>query len=101
MMQAMSRATQPSATITLRERGQVTIPADVREEAHVEAGAVFECHVEDGRIIMTPKVLIDADQAWFWTERWQAMEREADHDFSRGRSASFDDLDGFLDDLEA
>ena len=100
-MQAMSSDTQPTATTTLRERGQVTIPADVREAAHVEAGAVFECHVEDGRIIMTPKVLVDADQAWFWTERWQTMEREADDDFARGRSASFDDVGGLLNDLES
>jgi AbrB family looped-hinge helix DNA binding protein len=100
-MQAMSSPPQPTATITLRERGQVTIPADVREAAHIEAGAVLECHVEEGRIVMTPKVLIDADQTWFWTRRWQTMEREADDDFARGRSASFDDVEGLLDDLES
>jgi AbrB family looped-hinge helix DNA binding protein len=100
-MQPVSSVTRPIATVTLRERGQITIPADVREAARVEAGAVFECHVEDGRIVMTPKVLVDADQAWFWTARWQKMEREADDDFAAGRSVSFDDVDGFLDDLES
>lgn len=29
--------------------------------------------------------LISRDQAWFWTEEWQAKEREADQDIQRGR----------------
>lgn len=29
--------------------------------------------------------LISKDQAWFWTEEWQAKEREADQDIRRGR----------------
>lgn len=100
-MRIMSQSNRASSTTTLRERGQITIPSVVRDAAHVEAGAVLECHVEDGRIVMTPKVLVDADQAWFWTKRWQAMEREAGADFADGRSASFDTVESLLDDLES
>jgi len=100
-MRIMSEISRVSSTTTLRERGQITIPSEVRDAAHVEAGAVLECRVEDGRIVMTPKVLVDADQAWFWSERWQAMERKADSDFTDGRSASFADVDALLDDLES
>ena len=42
----------------------------------------------------------DAGQRWFWTERWQRMEREADADFAAGRFAQFDDLEGFIADLD-
>ena len=28
---------------------------------------------------------IPPDQAWFWTERWQQMEREAQADIDAGR----------------
>ncbi len=97
----MSKAMRVRSTTTLRERGQITIPSEVRDAAHVEAGAVLECHVEDGRIVMTPKILVDADQAWFWTERWQAMERDADADFAAGRSASFATVEALLHDLES
>ena len=97
----MSKAMRVRSTTTLRERGQITIPSEVRDAAHVEAGAVLECHVEDGRIVMTPKILADADQAWFWTERRQAMERDADADFAAGRSASFATVEALLDDLES
>jgi antitoxin MazE len=42
-----------------------------------------------------------SEQHWFWSERWQQMEREADADIAAGRERSYDDLDGFMDDLEA
>lgn len=45
----------------------------------------------------------DPDQAWFWTEEWQARERAADADKAAGRSTAFrsgDDLLAHLDALE-
>ncbi len=38
----------------------------------------------------------DDTQAWFWSERWQQMEREADADFATGRYVTFDDVESFL-----
>lgn len=42
-----------------------------------------------------------AGQEWFWTERWQQMEREADEDYAAGRYKTFDNVDDFLADLDA
>jgi hypothetical protein len=39
-------------------------------------------------------------QSWFWTDRWQRMEREADVAIAAGRVAEFDDVEGFLADPE-
>ncbi len=41
-----------------------------------------------------------ADQAWFWTERWQTMEQEAQDDITAGGIETFDSTDEFLADLE-
>ena len=38
-------------------------------------------------------------QAWFWTERWQEMEREADADYAAGRFKSFATPQEFLAEL--
>lgn len=86
---------------TLRDRGQMTLPAEIREALHIDAGALLVVEVDDGRIVLTPKVLVDVDQSWFWTERWQRMERQADEDFSSGRSKVLEGVDAFLDDLDA
>jgi hypothetical protein len=39
---------------------------------------------------------VPADQAWFWTDRWQQMEREADSDIAAGRTTVVDGLDGLM-----
>lgn len=44
---------------------------------------------------------VPADQKWFWTDRWQQMEREADADIAAGRVAAFEDVEDFLADLDA
>ena len=85
---------------TLRQRGQLTIPAEIREAIELKAGDILEFEVVDGRIVITPKIVIDPDQAWFWTERWQKMEREADADFAAGRFRDFDNVEDFLADLD-
>lgn len=37
-----------------------------------------------------------SDQAWFWTDRWQKMEAEADADIEAGRVLSFESVDAML-----
>jgi hypothetical protein len=43
----------------------------------------------------------DPDQAWFWTEEWQAGEREADADIAAGRVTRFHSDEDFLRSLGA
>ena len=45
---------------------------------------------DDGRIELVPVVAVRADQAWFWTDRWQTMELEADADVAAGRTVVVD-----------
>ena len=56
---------------------------------------------DDGRVELVPVVAIPADQAWFWTDRWQAMEREADADIAAGRVTSVDGIDELVALLDA
>ena len=87
---------------TMRNKGQVTLPAEVRRAAHIDDGTVFEVEVlEDGAIVLHPKKLIPAAQAWFWTERWQQMEREVDEHVARGEVVTSDDPDEFFAELDA
>ena len=80
--------------------GQVTIPAEMRREAGIEIGDYIEVRLEEGRLVLLPKQLIDKDQAWFWTKEWQAAEREAEDDLRAGRVKTFDTLDELIADLE-
>jgi hypothetical protein len=44
---------------------------------------------------------LNPDQAWFWTEEWQAGEREADSKLDAGRSTFHEDTASFLAALDA
>lgn len=85
----------------VRAKGQVTIPTRIRTAARIEEGDPIEFELVDDGILMRPKKVIDATQAWFWTPEWQAGEREADEDAARGRGATYDDVESMLTALDA
>lgn len=50
-----------------------------------EPGAQLElAEREDGVIEMRPQMAVPVNQRWFWTEDWQAREREAESDIAAG-----------------
>jgi AbrB family looped-hinge helix DNA binding protein len=77
------------ARTTLRAKGQLTIPDDIRKAARLEEGDLLEAEITDEGILLRPQKLIDATQAWFWTPEWQAGEREADADRVTGSIETF------------
>jgi bifunctional DNA-binding transcriptional regulator/antitoxin component of YhaV-PrlF toxin-antitoxin module len=89
--------------ITVQKRGTLALPPDLRRRYHLDApGAQVELtEREDGVIELRPKVAIPADQAWFWTTRWQQMEREADEAISAGAVVRSDSVDEFLSELDS
>ncbi|MBL7208866.1 MAG: AbrB/MazE/SpoVT family DNA-binding domain-containing protein [Dehalococcoidia bacterium] len=80
--------------------GQITIPASVRKELGVEEGDLVEIEVVDEKAVLMPKRLVDKSQAYFWTEKWQEREREADEDIKAGRVKVFDSVEELAKDLE-
>ncbi len=43
-----------------------------------------------------PSESIDPDQAYFWTEAWQASEHEADQDIAAGRVCRFEKAEDLI-----
>jgi AbrB family looped-hinge helix DNA binding protein len=84
----------------MRAKGQLTIPQDVRESAHLEAGDPGEIEITAEGILMRPKKLIDASQAWFRTQAWEAGEREASADIEAGRVTTSASSTAFLEALD-
>jgi AbrB family looped-hinge helix DNA binding protein len=89
-----------SSIAIVRPRGQITLPREVREAARIEEGDPVEIENTAEGILLRPKKLIDADQAWFWTRPWQTGEREASDDIARGRVKAFESDEEFLASLE-
>ena len=89
--------------VAVQARGTVALPADLRRRLHLdEPGAQIEIvEQDDGRIELHPVLPVPADQRWFWTDRWQAMEREADEDIAAGRELVFDGPDEMFEYLDS
>ena len=85
----------------LRTKGQVTLPSEVRKLLSISEGEDLIFRVDEiGQVIVERAITIPADQAWFWTERWQKMEREAQADIESGRLHRYPDVDEAIAGLE-
>ncbi len=87
--------------LQIRSSGQITLPASIRRQANLEAGDTIAVTVEnDGSIRLTPKLIIDRAQAYFWSRQWQEGEQEAQDDIENGRVHRFDNLEDALQFLD-
>src|SRR4030042_162651 len=79
--------------VQLRKKAQLTLPQSVREKLDIEEGDFMDVQVRNGEIVLRVKKLVDKEQAWFWTERWQRGEKEAEEDIRAGRVEHFDNAE--------
>ncbi len=88
--------------LSVQARGTVALPADLRQRLHLDGPEAQIRLIDrgDGTVELVPVVAVPADQAWFWTDRWQAMEREADADVAAGRSTVVDGADDLIAHLD-
>jgi antitoxin MazE len=86
---------QAHALVEVSARGTITLPKRFRD------ANLYEIRPrEGGGLELIPKRAIDASQAWFWTDRWQKMEREADADIRAGRIHQFESADNLISEIE-
>lgn len=79
-------------TIMLPERFTIGVEEEIPFSVTQRPDSVVELRSLEPR---------DPSQWWYWTERWQQMEREADEDIAAGRVRTYDDAESFLADLDA
>ena len=97
---AMSEKTRMEELVRLRARGQVTLPSFIREKLHLEDGSLVLIKVVDNAIVLVPQETVNKEQSWFWQERWQKLEAEAEEDIRKGRVKSFDSVEELFDEIE-
>lgn len=88
------------STSKIRAKGQLTLPREIREAAHLEEGDALEVEMTKDGILLRPLKVIDSTQAWFWAPAWQLMEAEADVDIAAGRLEHSGTDEGFLSSLD-
>ena len=84
----------------LRERSQVTLPAEIVKKLDLKAGDNLEITLEDDKIVIKPVVVIDRSQLWFWSKDWQAKEKEVEADIKSGRIHKAEGFKDLIEKLE-
>jgi AbrB family looped-hinge helix DNA binding protein len=85
----------------LRPKGQITLPGEIRELLDLKEGDDLAFSInEQGQVVVNRLDVIPPDQAWFWTERWQKMEREVEEDIAAGRLHHYNNVDEAIAALE-
>ena len=89
-----------TARAKLRDKNQVTLPANVRKALCVQVGDEVEFTVsESGGVELRGYVRVPADQRWFWTPEWQRGEREVSEQISAGELTDPELVDDVFADL--
>ena len=63
--------------VKVKEKFQITLPAELREVLHLAVGDLLEATIQDNVIVLKPKAVVDRAQAWAKIE--QAMASVKDH----------------------
>jgi AbrB family looped-hinge helix DNA binding protein len=86
--------------LKVRQKGQLTLPLSMRRKLGIEEGSIVLSKIVDDAIVLIPQDTVDRDQAWFWKERWQRLEAEADRDIAEGRTKTFDSVEDLFHEIE-
>jgi AbrB family looped-hinge helix DNA binding protein len=77
----------------LRNKGQITVPQEIRNLLGAEEGDELLFFIDEaGLVVISRAQVIDPEQAWFWSDRWQRMEREAQADIEKGHTIEYTDI---------
>lgn len=89
-----------SVNVKFQKHSKVIIPNEIVETLGLHEGDDLICRLEDGKIVMERLESNSEDQSWFWTERWQEEELEADRQIKDGKVSESKSLEDTLNDLD-
>ena len=86
--------------VKLRDKSQVTVPKEIVKKYNLSQGDKLEFVPEEDGIKIRPVITVPKSQAWFWNEKWQKGEKEADEDIKKGRvSGPYDSAEEIMEEI--
>ena len=87
--------------VKLRNKSQITVPKEIMEKYDLSEGDKLEFIPEKDGIKIRPVITVPKSQAWFWNEKWQEGEKEADEDIKNDRvNGPYDFAEKLMEEIE-
>ncbi len=87
------------AIVKVRDRAQITLPADIRDELGIEEGDFLEAVVEDRRVVLVPQKLVPKFEEVELSDEGERMLDEAEADVAAGRVREYAGVEDLIADL--
>jgi len=71
--------------VEIKQKSQVTIPVELLKKMNLKTGDKLEIEEHEGRLVITPVVVIPREQIWYYAKEWQQDESEAQRQIQQGR----------------
>jgi hypothetical protein len=97
----MGRAMMTETVIKVRNGRMLRLPNWVVTGFGMSNGGFIRVRKTHAGILLKPAKPVDADQAYFWTKRWQRMEQEVDAEIRKGRIRRSRNIKELLQDLRS
>ncbi len=75
----------PTPLVKVKEKAQITLPAEVRRVLGIEEGDYLEAKVEDKRVVLIPQAVVDKFPEVELSRRGEQMLQEAMEDIKGGK----------------
>ena len=71
--------------VELKQKSQVTIPAELLKKMNLKTGDKLDIEEQEGRLVITPVMVILREQLWYYSKAWQDGEMEAQQQINAGK----------------
>jgi len=85
--------------VQVREKAQITISSKIRKTLGIKQGDYLEAEVEDSKIVLIPKILVDKAEAVTLSKKGEEMLQEALENVKKGKVKEFKNVEELIDDL--
>ena len=85
--------------VQVREKAQIIIPSKIRKALGIKEGNYLEAEVENNKIVLIPKVLVDKTKTVTLSKKGEEMLKEALKDVKKGRIKEFKSVEELIDNL--
>jgi len=79
---------------TLKEKGQITLPAAIRKAIHANKGDIFDFKVVGGQVVMTRQKVVPAQQVS--AKRRQGVDISKYMGIAKGTFGSVEEIDDYI-----